>query len=46
VTFADGTVETYDVLILATGSTARKLALPGADRPTCWSFAPSTTRNG
>ncbi|WP_169312156.1 NAD(P)/FAD-dependent oxidoreductase, partial [Brevundimonas diminuta] len=33
VTFADGTVETYDVLILATGSTARKLALPGADRP-------------
>jgi 3-phenylpropionate/trans-cinnamate dioxygenase ferredoxin reductase subunit len=33
VTFADGTVETYDVLILATGSTARKLTLPGADRP-------------
>ncbi|MBD3820067.1 MAG: FAD-dependent oxidoreductase, partial [Brevundimonas diminuta] len=33
VTFADGTVEPYDVLILATGSTARKLALPGADRP-------------
>jgi len=33
VTFADGTVEPYDVLILATGSTARKLAIPGADRP-------------
>src|SRR5690606_30185367 len=33
VTFADGAVETYDVLILATGSTARKLAIPGADRP-------------
>lgn len=33
VRFADGTAETYDVLILATGSTARKLALPGADRP-------------
>ena len=33
VTFADGTVETYDVLILATGSTARRLAIPGADRP-------------
>ncbi|MND92703.1 Rhodocoxin reductase [compost metagenome] len=33
VTFADGTVESYDVLILATGSTARKLAIPGADRP-------------
>ena len=33
VTFADGTVEPYDALILATGSTARKLALPGADRP-------------
>lgn len=32
VTFADGTVETYDALILATGSTARRLALPGADR--------------
>ena len=31
--FADGTVESYDVLILATGSTARKLPLPGADRP-------------
>ncbi|MDP1912997.1 NAD(P)/FAD-dependent oxidoreductase [Brevundimonas sp.] len=33
VTFADGTVETYDALILAMGSTARKLLLPGADRP-------------
>ncbi len=32
-TFAEGTVEPYDVLILATGSTARKLALPGAERP-------------
>lgn len=32
VTFADGAVEPYDVLILATGSTARKLAIPGADR--------------
>ena len=33
VRFADGTVETYDILILATGSTARKLTIPGADRP-------------
>jgi 3-phenylpropionate/trans-cinnamate dioxygenase ferredoxin reductase subunit len=33
VTFADGTVEAYDTLILATGSTARRLAIPGADRP-------------
>ncbi|MDP2764281.1 MAG: FAD-dependent oxidoreductase [Brevundimonas sp.] len=33
VTFADGTVETWDALILATGSTARKLAIAGADRP-------------
>lgn len=33
VAFADGTVEPYDVLILATGSTARRLALPGAARP-------------
>ncbi|MNU28243.1 Rhodocoxin reductase [compost metagenome] len=32
VTFADGGGETYDVLILATGSTARRLAIPGADR--------------
>lgn len=31
--FADGTVEPYDVLILAMGSTARRLAIPGADRP-------------
>ncbi|WP_420471120.1 NAD(P)/FAD-dependent oxidoreductase [Brevundimonas sp. FT23042] len=33
VTFSDGAVETYDLLILATGSTARRLAIPGADRP-------------
>ena len=33
VSFADGTAEPYDVLILATGSTARRLAIPGADRP-------------
>ena len=33
VRFADGGVEPYDVLILATGSTARRLALPGAERP-------------
>lgn len=33
VTFADGAVETYDVLILAMGSTARRLNIPGADRP-------------
>jgi 3-phenylpropionate/trans-cinnamate dioxygenase ferredoxin reductase subunit len=33
VTFEDGSVETYDVLILATGSTARRLAIPGSDRP-------------
>lgn len=32
VTFADGACEAYDVLILATGSTARKLSIPGADR--------------
>ena len=32
VTFADGTTEGYDALILATGSTARKLTLQGADR--------------
>ena len=32
VTFADGTIEPYDVLILATGSTARRLAIPGAGR--------------
>ncbi|MFE9082600.1 NAD(P)/FAD-dependent oxidoreductase [Brevundimonas sp. NPDC003935] len=33
VTFADDVVEPYDILILATGSMARKLAIPGADRP-------------
>jgi 3-phenylpropionate/trans-cinnamate dioxygenase ferredoxin reductase subunit len=33
VAFSDGTTETYDALILATGSVARKLAIPGADRP-------------
>jgi 3-phenylpropionate/trans-cinnamate dioxygenase ferredoxin reductase subunit len=33
VAFADGTVESYDALILATGSMARKLAIPGGDRP-------------
>ncbi len=33
VSFADGTLEPYDALILATGSTARKLVIPGADRP-------------
>lgn len=33
VRFSDGSVEAYDVLVLATGSTARKLAIPGADRP-------------
>ncbi|HST92171.1 MAG TPA: FAD-dependent oxidoreductase [Brevundimonas sp.] len=33
VTFGDGTIEAYDALILATGSTARKLSIPGADRP-------------
>ncbi len=32
VTFADGALEAYDILILATGSTARRLAIPGADR--------------
>jgi 3-phenylpropionate/trans-cinnamate dioxygenase ferredoxin reductase subunit len=31
--FADGAVEPYDILILATGSVARKLPIPGADRP-------------
>jgi 3-phenylpropionate/trans-cinnamate dioxygenase ferredoxin reductase subunit len=33
VAFADGTVEHYDALILAMGSTARRLTIPGADRP-------------
>jgi 3-phenylpropionate/trans-cinnamate dioxygenase ferredoxin reductase component len=33
VAFADGTVESYGALILATGSIARKLAIPGGDRP-------------
>ena len=33
VTFADGAVESYDILVLATGSTARKLSIPGAERP-------------
>lgn len=33
VTFDDGTVEAYDALILATGSTGRRLPIPGADRP-------------
>ncbi|MDI1327604.1 MAG: FAD-dependent oxidoreductase [Brevundimonas sp.] len=33
VTFVDGTIEPYDTLILATGSTARKLPVPGANRP-------------
>lgn len=33
VAFTDGVVEPYDILILATGSVARKLDIPGADRP-------------
>lgn len=33
VAFADGATEAYDALILATGSTARKLSIPGSDRP-------------
>ena len=32
-TFSDGREESYDILVLATGSTARKLTIPGADRP-------------
>ena len=33
VAFHDGSYETYDVLVLATGSTARKLPVPGGDHP-------------
>ena len=33
VTFSDGSRESWDALILATGSSARKLTIPGADRP-------------
>ena len=33
VTFRDGSEETYDVLVLAAGSTARKLPIPGGDHP-------------
>src|SRR5690606_37110859 len=33
VALSDGGREAYDVLILATGSQARKLPIPGADRP-------------
>ena len=33
VAFSDGGIETYDALILATGSTARRLAIAGADNP-------------
>ncbi|QYF86146.1 NAD(P)/FAD-dependent oxidoreductase [Brevundimonas sp. PAMC22021] len=33
VAFADGAREAYDILILATGSTARKLPVPGGDHP-------------
>ncbi|MFN3352252.1 MAG: NAD(P)/FAD-dependent oxidoreductase [Brevundimonas sp.] len=33
VVFADGTTETYDALILATGSVSRTLPVPGADLP-------------
>lgn len=33
VAFHDGSNETYDVLVLATGSTARKLPVPGGDHP-------------
>ena len=33
VAFHDGASETYDVLVLATGSTARKLPVPGGDHP-------------
>lgn len=33
VAFHDGSSETYDILVLATGSTARKLPVPGGDLP-------------
>ena len=33
VAFHDGSSETYDVLVLATGSTARKLPVPGGNHP-------------
>ena len=33
VAFHDGSSEAYDVLVLATGSTARKLPVPGGDHP-------------
>lgn len=33
VTLSDGTVEIYDVLVLAQGSTARRLPVPGGGRP-------------
>ena len=33
VDFQDGSSEIYDVLVLATGSTARKLPVPGGDHP-------------
>lgn len=33
VAFHDGSSETYDIIVLATGSTARKLPVPGGDHP-------------
>ncbi|KQR61037.1 NAD(P)/FAD-dependent oxidoreductase [Brevundimonas sp. Leaf168] len=33
VAFHDGSSETYDILVLATGSMARKLPVPGGDHP-------------
>ena len=33
VVFHDGSSETYDILVLATGSMARKLPVPGGDHP-------------